>query len=281
MRQFTPTVDTPYTLHLTRALARRIEQADRDYFVTRLMGLHGLMGNRHGVALQRFGDAVGFVVRDLPDPHFNRVVNVRGKTEAYLDEILAWYDENGMHCRIDVSPADAPRRLLEAMARRGMYQDGFYAAMYGTPFRGGLRSGRGAELDVRLMTASDRLAVEETYVVGHGVPDDRAATVKDSISVLFDKPGMRLYGTYIEGALAAVAVMYVVRRTAYLVSAATLPGFRRRGCHAALIKRRLNDAVALGCDLAISHNPFLSPAQRNLERLGFRMAYTKAVWMSK
>jgi GNAT superfamily N-acetyltransferase len=58
-----------------------------------------------------------------------------------------------------------------------------------------------------------------------------------------------------------------------------LPEFRQRGVQSALIARRLHEAAKAGCEYAVvSTNPG-SGSQRNMERRGFRVAYTKLVMM--
>ena len=66
-------------------------------------------------------------------------------------------------------------------------------------------------------------------------------------------------------------------RIAALFGAATLPEARRRGVQSALIALRLQEAAKAGCEYAVvSTNPG-SGSQRNMERRGFRLAYTKVV----
>jgi len=79
------------------------------------------------------------------------------------------------------------------------------------------------------------------------------------------------------GEPAAGAALSVRDGTAVLFADSTLPGCRRRGLHAALIRRRLNAALAQGCDLAAATVFPGSASQRNYERLGFQVAYTKVL----
>jgi GNAT superfamily N-acetyltransferase len=66
-------------------------------------------------------------------------------------------------------------------------------------------------------------------------------------------------------------------RIAALFGTATLPEFRQRGVQSALIALRLHEAAKAGCEYAVvSTNPG-SGSQRNMERRGFRVAYTKLV----
>jgi hypothetical protein len=58
---------------------------------------------------------------------------------------------------------------------------------------------------------------------------------------------------------------------------ATLPGFRRRGVQAALIGSRLRQATLSGSKWAIACALPGTASQRNYERAGFRVAYTKTM----
>ena len=68
-------------------------------------------------------------------------------------------------------------------------------------------------------------------------------------------------------------------RIAAFFGTATLPEYRGRGVQTALIAQRLHEAALAGCEYAVvSTNPG-SGSQRNMERRGFRVAYTKPVMM--
>ena len=66
-------------------------------------------------------------------------------------------------------------------------------------------------------------------------------------------------------------------RIAALFGAATLPGYRRRGVQSALIAKRLDEAAKAGCEYAVVSTVPGSGSQRNMERRGFHLAYTKVV----
>jgi GNAT superfamily N-acetyltransferase len=59
---------------------------------------------------------------------------------------------------------------------------------------------------------------------------------------------------------------------------ATVPEFRRRGLQAALLEKRMEYALEQGCDLAMMVAEAGSNSQRNAERKGFRVAYTRLKW---
>jgi GNAT superfamily N-acetyltransferase len=66
-------------------------------------------------------------------------------------------------------------------------------------------------------------------------------------------------------------------RLAALFGTATLPEYRSRGVQTALIAQRLLEAARAGCEYAVVSTIPGSGSQRNMERRGFRLAYTKAV----
>ena len=66
-----------------------------------------------------------------------------------------------------------------------------------------------------------------------------------------------------------------------LFGASVLPAFRRRGIQQALISARLQTALSLGADLAsITSHPGI-PTERNAARLGFQLAYVRAVMVKR
>jgi GNAT superfamily N-acetyltransferase len=80
---------------------------------------------------------------------------------------------------------------------------------------------------------------------------------------------------FAEGTAAGGGVVSAHGGVGGLFGASTLPAFRRRGVQAALLAERLRWAQTLGCDLAASIAQPGSASQRNLERAGFRVAYTR------
>jgi GNAT superfamily N-acetyltransferase len=65
---------------------------------------------------------------------------------------------------------------------------------------------------------------------------------------------------------------------ALFAGAATVPEMRRRGLQGALLEARMQFAHEQGCDLAMMVAEAGSESQRNAERKGFRVAYTRMKW---
>jgi GNAT superfamily N-acetyltransferase len=51
--------------------------------------------------------------------------------------------------------------------------------------------------------------------------------------------------------------------------------YRRQRLHQELIAARLNEALAQGCDVAAAATAPAGASQRNFERLGFQVVYTR------
>ena len=72
-----------------------------------------------------------------------------------------------------------------------------------------------------------------------------------------------------------VAVWVVISGLATLFADSTIALYRRCGLHRELIAARLNEALAQGCDLVTAATLPGSGSQRNYERMGFEVAYTR------
>jgi Acetyltransferase (GNAT) family len=82
-----------------------------------------------------------------------------------------------------------------------------------------------------------------------------------------------------DGEPIATAALFTHEGTALLAGASTIPSGRRLGAQNALLNTRLHTAAASGCDLAMMVAAPGSASQRNAERQGFHIAYTRTKWM--
>lgn len=76
----------------------------------------------------------------------------------------------------------------------------------------------------------------------------------------------------------AAASMSMYGGVAILAGASTIPEARGRGAQSALLRARLERAASSGCSLAMMGALPGSASQRNAERNGFRIAYTRIKW---
>ena len=82
----------------------------------------------------------------------------------------------------------------------------------------------------------------------------------------------------IEGQPGAAGSLCIHDGVALFAGAATIPQMRRRGLQAALLQERMRYAFDHGCDLAMMVAEAGSESQRNAERKGFRIVYTRMKW---
>jgi hypothetical protein len=81
-----------------------------------------------------------------------------------------------------------------------------------------------------------------------------------------------------DGKPIATAALFMQDGTALLAGASTIPEGRRQGAQNVLLDTRLQVAASHGCDLAMMVAAPGSASQRNAERRGFRIAYTRTKW---
>jgi len=83
-----------------------------------------------------------------------------------------------------------------------------------------------------------------------------------------------------EGKAIAAGVLSLHGEAALLAGASTIKDSRRLGAQTALLAARLDYARHAGCGLAMMCAAPGSASQRNAERNGFRIAYTRVKWFA-
>jgi len=76
----------------------------------------------------------------------------------------------------------------------------------------------------------------------------------------------------------ATGALTIAGDVALLAGASTIPSARRQGAQLALLEQRLRYAATRGCTIAMMATLPGSGSQRNAERHGFRIAYTRTKW---
>jgi len=145
----------------------------------------------------------------------------------------------------------------------------------------------------QLGTQPEELALPEGLMVRPAAPEEAelwcsllclgfADEMGDAAMTLMPA-GRALFGAasagflaFVDGQAAGGAVIWIHEGVAGLMGASMLPAFRRRGGQSALMRVRLDFARRQGCDLAYTIAAPGSGSQRNAERAGFRVAYTRS-----
>jgi ribosomal protein S18 acetylase RimI-like enzyme len=113
-----------------------------------------------------------------------------------------------------------------------------------------------------------------------GAPDAKPLTIEQMIGMMsqFGHPKIDRYLAWVDGEPAGGGAAWAHEGVVGIFGTATLPRFRRRGVQAAITLQAMADARG-GADLAIATTAPGSTSQRTFERLGYRVLYTRAVFL--
>lgn len=107
---------------------------------------------------------------------------------------------------------------------------------------------------------------------------DLADFFRDLGAVTSRARGAHTFLAELESVPIAAAGLNIFDEVALMAGASTIPAGRRRGAQNALLDARLRYAAEHGCTLAMMGAAPGSDSQRNAERQGFRVAYTRIKW---
>jgi GNAT superfamily N-acetyltransferase len=260
-----------------KALARRLEAAEE------IPQVHYALG------YQKMRPEVGAAVEEICGGHmiFAGLGSPIGRatglgldqpfTPEVIDRVEAFYRSHGAPAQVDVCPLHDPE-LFEVFKQRG------YAL---------------AELNnvlFRRLRANDETPPEPPRVkIRRGRPEE-AQTFAGIVARCFQEygpppegfeamllPNYQFAGSIsfvasVDGQPVGVGAGQIIpeHKILALFGAGTLPEHRRRGIQTALLGFRLQLAAQEGCEFAVIVTRGGTTSQRNAERAGFRVAYSKA-----
>ena len=197
-------------------------------------------------------------------------------SEQEVDSLEAFFRSRGARISLDFCPLADPG-LLEILGRRGYRATEFNNVL--------VKRLSGAEIVIapRVRRALAGESDLWSHTVGRGFFDQGDLTTEemDVGRAIFAMPGALCYlAVGNSGEPAGGGALAARDGLATLFADSTIAGFRRQGLHRELISARLNEAIALGCDTATASTLPGSASQRNFERLGFEVVYTKVTFVS-
>jgi GNAT superfamily N-acetyltransferase len=213
-------------------------------------------------------------------------------TNAEMYKLEDFFLGRGAEVFHEVCPlADAS--LLKLLNERGYQPVEFSNVLYrpiraeddppGRPSKAdadGLGRASGSEsITVRLIKNDEHDLWAETAVRGWS---DEAPEIADYLRDLGKISAHRLNAPCFvaekKGHTIAAAALCLFDGVALLAGACTVPEWRKQGAQRALLDRRLRYGAEQGCDVAMIVALPGSASQRNAERQGFRIAYTRIKW---
>jgi GNAT superfamily N-acetyltransferase len=262
-------------MFVDRRLAARLEavQAWRAVNYTRA---HARLNPGCGARFEFVGGAP--VVYAAPDLPVNRAIGLGMQgpvTPDDLDQIEAFYATVGLPSRVDLCPLADPS-LVEVTAARGYRVHGWMNMLL-LPLPAPPVLPPTPEITITHATPDQFDLWLETSCHGFSDSPDPDPVLRKILIPNFAAEHAHVYLAWREGVPIATGAIYIHDGVAELGGTSTLPAYRRRGAQTALIRRRLADAHALGCDVAAVLTGPGSDSQRNLQGRGFALAYTRAL----
>jgi hypothetical protein len=201
-----------------------------------------------------------------------------------LDEIERFFLDRGSPVQHEVSPfvgADA----LDLLCRRN-YRPIELSSVLFQPIADALESHAERSADTKASGVTVRRIEREeaglwskisTRGWSHDYPE--LAEIMQELSVITAAREQTIcFLAEVDGQPGAAGVLCIHEGIAVFGGAATVPELRKRGLQTALLAARMRYAFTAGCDLAMVVALPGSESQRNAERAGFQVAYTRTKW---
>jgi ribosomal protein S18 acetylase RimI-like enzyme len=195
-----------------------------------------------------------------------------------VDDLESFYHHCGSPARVDVCPL-ADRSLIEILGQRG-YRVDLVLNMLFRPVND-LAAQADTEIEVRPVGETELPLWQHTAAQGFSGQEEPPSSLVNIIAATGHSASAALFLAWV-GAFPAGGGAYVLHtspegKIAELCSASTRIEFRRRGVQTALLHYRLQAAQKAGCDYVTVLTEPGSASQRNVERAGFRLAYTRFI----
>lgn len=198
-------------------------------------------------------------------------------TTADMDCIEKFFRDRDAPIFHEVSPLADPT-LLPLLGSRGYHPVELTTVMF-LPIADWAGTGvQPGQVKIHPITESEREIWADTSAAGWSDSPEVAAMIKDLGRVIAGAEGNVPFLAELDGQPIATGGLAIHEGIALFAGASTIPKWRSHGAQQALLEHRFNHARKAGCDLAMMCTAPGSASQRNAERQGFRIAYTRIKW---
>jgi GNAT superfamily N-acetyltransferase len=257
-------------------LARRLERAEGQACLEFAEARHRLNPESGAAWLQCAGANVVFDGVDSPITQTFGLGIFEPLTPGSLDQIERFFQDRGAAVAHEVSPlAGIP--TLDLLCARGYRPIELSSVMYRLLDR--LGATENSALLARVAAPEESALWAEVSARGwaHDNPDLRAF-LEQFGAIAFARKHSVHFIAELHGRPGAAGALSLDDGVALFGGAATVPEMRRHGLQAALLEARMRYAFEHACPLAMMVTEAGSQSQRNAERQGFRIAYTRTKW---
>ena len=200
-------------------------------------------------------------------------------TSEQLDQIEAFYRDRQAPVFHEVSPLTDPS-LMPLLNDRGYRPIELTTVMY-REIRGVVDDSaeRNPKLTTRIIEPDEVELWARTSADGWRSEHEALGEFMYNFgSISAQCSGAFPYIADIDGNAVATGMLFIYEDICMLAGASTVPEGRRQGAQNALLKDRLKLASEKGCKLAIMGAAPGSQSQRNAQKNGFSIAYTRTKW---
>ncbi len=256
----------------TLALARRLEAADAYFKLSYAEAQSRLRPELDTETLEAAGGCAAYVGPGSP---LNRAVGLgmSGPVSAdELERVEELFHSRGEMARVELCPLADPS-LLNLLNRRE-----YRLAEFKNVWARRLEAGKAFPTStIKVEAVEPKQADLWIRTVAQGFTGRDELTPGDLAipTPTFYMSTAACFLAWMDGEPVGGGAMATHKGLASFFSASTRPAFRGRGAQTALLHARLAAAAEAGCDLALVHTSPGNTSQRNVERAGFRLAYTK------
>ena len=202
-------------------------------------------------------------------------------TSEVLDRIEDFFQERGADVFHEISPM-AGQSLLTLLGERGYHPMELTSVMFRPIEREvGLSATVNDKIKVRMIgkdNEADHELWAQTATKGWAQEVEFSDLILDLSRLTVKKGIVPAFLAELDGHAIATGALSITDGVALLAGASTIPEGRKQGAQLALLDARLRYAAEHGCDLAMMCALPGSASQRNAERQGFRIAYTRIKW---
>lgn len=195
-----------------------------------------------------------------------------------MERVEEFFQQRGAPVFHEISPL-ADISLLALLNERGYQPTEFTSVMFRPIHRGGgLAATLNERIRVRLIEPDEHELWARTAARGWSEFPELGDFMLELGQVNAKMPDALSFIAELEGQPVASGALSICEGVGLLLGASTVPEGRKQGAQLALLDSRLSYAVAQGCDIAMMCAAPGSASQRNAERQGFRIAYTRIKW---
>ena len=195
-----------------------------------------------------------------------------------LKTVESFFQERGAAVDHEISPL-AGVQVATLLAERGYKPVEFSSVLY-RPIGLGvdLTPSRNEKIQTRTISQGEGELWAETAARGWSDHPELTGFIREVAPLIVQREGAVSFLAELNGQTIAAGALCLSAKVGLLGGACTIPEARKRGAQLALLHARLRHAFKQGCDLAMMCAQPGSASQRNAERHGFRIAYTRTKW---